>query len=281
MSRYGASQFSSLFDKCVLWWPGSHIAATNTAKTITANGNVTQVTTIPDPWGMSRPVAYFDGSGDYLTVPDSNDWYFGTGDYCIECFIKTSAHGASNGTLFYQGDSVANTSTVSMLICVVNGKIKYYPDYSNSGTPIVSTITVTDNTWHHIACVRNGNVFTIYIDGVADGSKTVSWTAINTAYPLSIGEIGTSYFPYNGYISELRISKGIARYTSNFTPSTTRFKPDIYTKLLLHMYGSGATFVDDPYVDIDEFPIIPSGVTVTPTGTFTKTDLGNNKGVVS
>lgn len=59
--RKGAPQFSSLLDKCVLWYTGEHSAVTTTAKTITANGNATQSTAVLDPWGEPRPVGYFDG----------------------------------------------------------------------------------------------------------------------------------------------------------------------------------------------------------------------------
>lgn len=89
---------------------------------------------------------------------------------------------------------------------------------------------ITAGQWYHVAVVRNGSTITLYLDGVSRGTVNVSTLAINT---FSVGNgvetigyyedsaTGPKYF--NGYIDEMRITKGVARYTSNFTAPTTAF----------------------------------------------------------
>ena len=78
------------------------------------------------------------------------------------------------------------------------------------------------NTWYHIAVTRSGNTFKSFINGVVEKTFTVSGTIYSdTTIPYNIGRSGYSsggYFYYNGYMDDLRITKGVARYTTTFTP---------------------------------------------------------------
>jgi hypothetical protein len=80
------------------------------------------------------------------------------------------------------------------------------------------------NGWHHIALVRNGTAVKFYYDGVMKGSGTDSTnltaTGIDIGYVFSGGAWGSFY----GYIDDLRITRGLARYTANFTPPTEQFQ---------------------------------------------------------
>jgi hypothetical protein len=102
-------------------------------------------------------------------------------------------------------------------------------NYSTSSYLIASSSSLTLNTWNHIAVVRNGNSWQIYINGVADGAS-VTWNGNvdnNTSSAVFGigGDITTgSGLTWNGYIDDLRITKGYARYTSNFTPPTSAFQ---------------------------------------------------------
>src|SRR5258706_9534158 len=85
---------------------------------------------------------------------------------------------------------------------------------------ITSSSAITDTIWHHYAFVRNGNTITLYIDGVSKGTVSVTGLTVNnSANKLAIGRPGEYAGQYmNGWIDEFRFSKGIARWTSNFTP---------------------------------------------------------------
>ena len=94
---------------------------------------------------------------------------------------------------------------------------------------VQGTTTVALNIWHHIAIVRSGNVFTAFLNGTSEVTATSSISLVDNAELLTIGALGYTSPPFlsffTGYIDYLRITKGVARYTANFTPPTAPF-PD-------------------------------------------------------
>mgnify|MGYP006283225149 CR=1 FL=1 len=213
----------------------------DSAHTFTANGNPEMVT-LKNVFNQN---GYFDGDGDYLTIPDSTDWDFGTGDFTIDMWVYPTSTDVS---------FLCQTNTdLSQRWCLWQssaGSVQFFEN--DDGTNHISYSAIADllNSWHHIAVIRNGDVFTTYVDGTSIASQTVSRTMSDRNSNLVIGrrttnaDTWTSYM--KGYIDELRISKGIARWTSNFTPDTSPYSSDSDTKLLLHMDGTpgSQTFTD-------------------------------------
>lgn len=161
----------------------------------------------------------FDGTGDWLLVPDSPDQRLGTGNFTIECWLYLSATGTARGIVG------KGTSTTGWLLSTNTSNAVVFT-YGTS--TITSTGTLSGTTWYHIAVVREGtgtNQTKIYIGGTNDGTGTVStdFTQTNAAY---VGANRTGGDPMNGYIDDLRITKGVARYTANFTAPTAAF-PDL------------------------------------------------------
>jgi hypothetical protein len=167
---------------------------------------------------------FFDGTGDYLTIPTSPNLQFGTGDFTLElwtyfisrsvggsCFINNYNNYAAGSLGIFAGHAGGNTS-------------KYQVSYNGSSFPsIQSSISIIYNQWAHLALVRSGTTITLYINGVADGTITSASAALNgVGSTWFIGTAGDSIANYyvNGYIDDLRITKGFARYTANFTPPT-------------------------------------------------------------
>lgn len=230
------------------------------SKTVTANLNAV-TSTAQYKWGVSS--AYFDGSGDYLSVPASTDFSFGTSNFTIELwvyFTSVAANkqllGASSTTVtFYSGSA---------------GNLNYFLSSNGTSWDIVNNAlmsAVTTNTWYHVALVRNGNVFTPYVNGVAGTPTTSSSPIYSSPVPLYIGGSSTdSTTTIGGYVDDVRITKGIARYTANFTPPTQAFPsqgpntdPFYYnTSLLLHMNGTNGSTV---FTDASPNPknVVPSG----------------------
>jgi len=106
-------------------------------------------------------------------------------------------------------------------------KISILGGYSTSLMNCVGATSVTDTNWHHYAAVRNGNTVTIYLDGTSDATFDATGITFNNASTVfSIGRAGVFAGQYaNGWIDEFRFSKGIARWTANFTPPTSPFGP--------------------------------------------------------
>ncbi len=202
----------------------------------TAQGNA-QIDTAQFKFGVSSML--FDGTGDYYTSPDHADWFMSTGDFTIECFIRENSLAALD-TIFSQttdatNNVVLNVSTAGVITFTITATVPVVTMASASGV-------ITTGTWYHIAVVRSSNNWNIYVNGTSVASTTDSDAWADYTGTFQIGaNAGASGF--NGWIDEFRISKGIARYTANFTAPTVEFGiynyilDDSFTKLLLHFDG--------------------------------------------
>jgi hypothetical protein len=203
--------------------------------TVTANGNA-QISTTQSKFGGAS--MYFDGNGDYLSLPnDQNSFDFGTGDFTIECWVYWQGGG---GNLFSQRHAYNNNNTGMTFRTSTLNKFSFF--YGNGlGAFTTSSGSLTQNTWIHVALTRNGNTFTMWVNGQSDGTNTISATMIY--YPPVIGRVqglGVEYF--NGYLDDFRITKGVARYTGNFNPPTVELPdpsdPD-FSNVSLLLHGNG------------------------------------------
>jgi hypothetical protein len=218
------------YTKLMLHCDGSDASTTFTdseltPKTMTAVGNA-QIDTAQSKFGGASGL--FDGTGDYLTVPDSADWVLGTGDFTIDFWVRFNALPTNgNWVAFYEQDSGGSTR---VLFDIYNDAGTYQPDFLQGGTDVfVNSSGLSTNTWYHIALVRSGNSIYFFQDGVQQGatqtfSDSISdWTSV-----LRIGHDTNAGHPsqLNGWLDEYRISVGIARWTANFTPPTAAYSVD-------------------------------------------------------
>jgi hypothetical protein len=193
-------------------------------KTVTAVGNA-QISTAQSKFGGSSIA--FDGTGDVLTIPDNSAFDFGSGNFTIEGWIYQTTP-TTGLRLLYAKRTIPSPGISNVAVAVNGGTMTAWAASGTASWDIVNGVTfgsVTANTWTHFAVIRNGTAFTGYLGGVGTSLGTSSATIINTASSVSIGgnTDGTSAFA--GYIDDLRITKGVARYTANFTPPTEPF-PD-------------------------------------------------------
>lgn len=202
--------------------------SSGTPKTVTANGNA-QISTAQSKFGGAS--CLLDGNGDYLQVAWGSAFDLSTGDFTIELWAYpiTQANGGALLAEEYNADSkvafaiaFADSSTVAS----TGGSTISFGSYGTSWTGVTSTQSLAVGEWSHVAVSRVGTTTTIYLNGVSIGSGTSS--PLSSGSQLFIGrrwdDDGTSDF-FHGYIDELRITKGVARYTSAFTPPTAPF-PD-------------------------------------------------------
>ena len=197
----------------------SIVNSTPTVLPVTIFGNTT-ISTAQYPTGMTRSI-YFDGTGDYVTVPANAAFNFGSGDFTVECWVNLTLTSAMR--VMGQTDVIGTGTSTSILIDVsTSGVITAYIGLTS--TTFVSAVgpsSITANTWNHIVATRSGNNFYVYVNGVAGTASSLSGvTLFSSSEPWTVGRNGTNNGLYvNGYISNVRVVKGTAVYTSNFTPS--------------------------------------------------------------
>ena len=185
--------------------------------TVTANGDA-QVDTAYSVFGGASGL--FDGAGDYLSIPDSDDWDFGTGDWTIDFRLRFDNYAATTWPVMFDtgyaaGVRIMYNNNQAALEVQVAGS---YEDCS---------WLPANGVWHHIAVVRSGNTVKTYVDGTQIGTgldvtgKDISGLTGGVTIGIDL-TLGTSY-ALDGWIDEMRVSKGIARWTSNFTPPSQAY----------------------------------------------------------
>ncbi|MEI6587572.1 MAG: glycine-rich domain-containing protein [Candidatus Moraniibacteriota bacterium] len=193
-------------------------------KTVTANGNVQISTTQSKLGGKS---IYFDNNTSYLSVPTSADFEF-TGDYTIDFWTYQVAYPSANRgkNLISYGNHFAGQQFFDIVLAeagILNLSLYNVSDYVYSVSSSAGAFPL--NQWVHVVGARSGSNVYLFINGIQAGSATYSGSFTPTGKTLIIGHSNfrSEYIPMNGYIDELRISKGIARWTSSFTPPTSPY----------------------------------------------------------
>jgi hypothetical protein len=199
-------------------------------KTVTAVGNAQISTAIANQFGNTTGVIAFDGTGDYLTAANNASLNFDSGDFTVECWVYLAGLQALNGenqrtcTLVAYGTNGTSVAGYQLTVNTTTNQLQFY----NTGVSTAS-FTWSLNTWYHVAYTRSSSTNRLFVDGQSLTLTTNTFVPAQSASDtLRIGA-ERKYSGYNndlnGYIDDLRITKGVARYTSNFTPPTLPF-PD-------------------------------------------------------
>lgn len=169
---------------------------------------------------------YFDGAGDYLTGPTNSAFNLGTGDFTVECWVYRTATGTGYETML--GFDVSG----GLLFELYLGQL----DFGIRGTANnVSGVTVPSFQWVHLALARQSGVVRYFQNGVLIYTYTGVYATQN--FTNNTNALISGYAPgdgvFNGYINDLRLIKGTAIYTANFTPPTAPLTAIANTSLLL------------------------------------------------
>lgn len=204
-------------------------------KALTARDNA-QIDTAQFKFGAASGL--FDGSGDAVTAADNAGWDFGSGAFTVECFVRFNALPSSGNAQVILSQWSNTTAQAAWFLGLVNNAGTYQLNfaYTTNGTTQVNSarnVTVATGVWYHIAVSRSGNTMRYFVDGVQAGAdiNVTGVTIFNSTSLLTVGAqtnnpaTPTFNFSVNGHLDELRITKGIARYTADFTPPTAQF-PD-------------------------------------------------------
>jgi hypothetical protein len=183
------------------------------------------------PAYTSRHSHYFDGSGDYLNIPGTSDFDFGSGDFTIETWAYISGNSAvdNSGTRKAQIIGCFRGSPSQGWAIYINGNgtttgtgvgIELY----NAGVFAATsqTFSIPQQSWQHIAVTRNGGIVRIFLNGVKQGSDATFTSNLdslgNNVWVGAYNVTGWAW-NYNGYYHDLRVTKDVARYTANFAIS--------------------------------------------------------------
>jgi len=227
----GAVATDEYFNLVTLLLPGNgtngaqnntFLDSSTNALTVTRNGNPTQGTF--SPFSQTGWSNYFDGSGDTLQITPSSPLDFGTGDFTVELwalFDDISVDRAFIGSGATGGyDFVWRTSTGLNI-----GRINVAFDNTFAWTPTVGV-------WYHIVYCRSGTSLRVFVNGTQIGSTATNSISYNSATTFIVGGSTTGERLFLGYLSNMRLIKGTALYTSNFTPPTAPLTAVSGTSLL-------------------------------------------------
>jgi hypothetical protein len=168
----------------------------------------------------SSSAMYFDGTGDYLNTNSNNLLALGTGDFTVECWVNKSDTN-HRGIFQISPTSGGLDTNYTVTLGFAWGNSTAWQIYAGGGATNGSTFSLSTNTWYHAALVRSSGTTKLYIDGTEEIS--ISDTQNYTGAYMAIGGYYSTTYVHNGYIQDLRVTKGLARYTSNFTPPTAEF----------------------------------------------------------
>lgn len=259
---------------------------------------------VPDKVGVITSTDFQSGTASYefngtsyITAPSNPKYALGTDDFTIELYTKVTYLDAKYGATILD-NRPDNTNGLYWAIGMTNdGFIRFSYDL---GTKYINGTTNQFNKWCHIALVRTDGVFTLYVNGVNEGVVTGIVSFTNDTF-----KIGRNAFQNHsgallqGFIDDLRITKGLARYTENFTPSTTLDTGTRPVKVAQHqgtVIQSELSYSDylvsygtaiDPWVAVqpsitvsgEPFTLIDS--VITSSNTFTSTETLNVGDILS
>ena len=239
-----------------------------TGKTITANGNAVAneltpglLTHVPkDGAGSAITGSVEFNENDYLSIPDSDDFNMGTGDFTLECWVNSSNN--SN----YQGIFGSYDYDNSMVLLQISntGVLRFV---NPNDISVTGTTDMHGTGWHHIVMCRSGSTLRGFVNGIEEistsYSASIDWGHSNNSIVIGVVDRTdyTNQYNYKGFISNLRLVRGTALYTHDFIPPTRELKKVPGTVLLC---------CQDPDNPLTE----ATGKTITPYGSLGDGSLG-------
>lgn len=231
-------------------------------KTLTAHGGA-QISTAQQKYGGSS--ISFDGlTGTYVDAVQSSAFAFGTGDFTVEMWVWLNNYGSGYGGNPGYGSWIFDTRNPSAAGPGISFGMRYDDGrlltYYNNAIQLEGTTGLTIGSWHHVAFVRKGAVLSFYRDGTLDNSGAISSNFTNDYCVLGAAHdlVADPRLHFNGYMDEIRVTKGYARYTGSFTPPVAAF-PDV--TYLTAVYPSPS--VGDSVVSYNKIYLCTSGSPVT------------------
>jgi hypothetical protein len=198
--------------------------SSSSAASWTAYGNA-QLSTSTKKFGTASIA--FDGNGDYIKpTSGSTNLVFGTGDFTIELWFNLTSYSGTTPFLFdWRPPGQTPYSPAITIGYESTNKLTYY---QGGGSVIFGSTTISTGTWYHAAVSRASGTTRLFLNGVQEGSNFSDSYNYAQNQP-TFGALGydptLTAYAVNGYLDDIRVTKGVARYTTTFTPPTAAF-PD-------------------------------------------------------
>ena len=197
-----------------------------TGKTWTAAGDA-QIDTAEKKLGSASGL--FDGTGDYISTPDSADFAFGSGDFTIEAWVRLVAYNVGSTSAIITQRTTSTSDHSFSFQCAsssVAGAIEF--QWTTDGTTLNEVETsggfVPLDEFTHVAVCRSGTDLNIFVNGTLVETGAISGTLHDSGQEVKIGANNATPISFlNGWIDELRVTKGVARYTSSFLIQCNEF----------------------------------------------------------
>jgi len=210
-----------------------HCDGANNATTITDDGNTTHTVTATGDAKLKTSQkkfgsasCYFDGTGDYLSVPDHADWNFGAAEFTIDFWVRFDDVAADQG-IFQQWEDASNYVSCFWDYSADTLEFKYAGAGAGGAVALSGAWEPAANTWYHIAAVRGWGADTddwaLCVNGASidTDTDTDAWDDLAAAFEIGMAEGDTVLL--RGYIDEFRVVKGSAMWEANFAPPTKQY----------------------------------------------------------
>ena len=184
--------------------------------------------------------AYFDGTGDYLTLPYNQALNFGSSDFTIEFWAYWNNVAAATSIYIPFSSPYGQIAIASLPGSTTTLRV-FLGTTANSWDIVsgASIGTISAGAWHHVAVTRSGSNFRTFLNGVLGGTATSASALYSATQTVTIGydpsQSGSGGYPLNGYLSDFRINNSTALYSANFTPPTAPLTAPSGTTCLLNM----------------------------------------------
>ncbi len=221
--------------------------SSNSNHTVTFGGDA-EISTAQSKFGGSS--LSLDGNGDYVELPQSTNQLVSE-DFTIEFWFRINS-GAGSETCALFGSYYTTPTGKGMILqsTPTYNHVHFVWHYGASNWASLNETTGTrtalsNNTWYHVAVTRSGSTWRLFLDGTQEDSVTQSSYITDSGSTSRVGSYGPSYTALhrlNGYIDDFRITKGLARYTSNFTPPTSAHLTsagDVNKQILINSAADG------------------------------------------
>lgn len=192
----------------------------NAAKNNLLTVGTARVSTAEKKFGTGSML--FNGSTDYLSTINKQNLSLGSGNFTIECWVYANSIGSFNG-VFAQWPNNGGSVNNSFVLESVGSNMEFYWCAGSTLFGPATLGTITTGSWIHYAICRSGNTLYPFKNGILGTTVSITQTLNSPTSNITVGGLvgGSGY--WNGYIDDLRITKGVARYTANFTPPTQAF----------------------------------------------------------